>query len=75
MEIWGNNITGKGIFCIFPDGSNELTWLPLRKIRPKGVAFKMETETTKTPGGRNSNMGQFGSKDLQEAPPWATSTL
>ena len=27
---------GKGYACISPDGSNKLTQLPLRKIRPKG---------------------------------------
>ena len=25
-------LQGKGYFCISPDGSNELTWLPLQKI-------------------------------------------
>jgi len=32
-------------------------------------------KTTKTRGGRNSNTGPVGFKDLQEALPWATSTL
>ena len=30
-------LQGKGYACISPDGSNELTWLPLQKIRPKGA--------------------------------------
>ena len=58
-----------------PDGSNKLTWLPLRKIRPKGApGIQNGDETTRTPEGRNSNMGHGGSKD-QEVPPSAASTL
>ena len=30
------NLTGKGYASISPDGSNELTWLPLQKIQPRG---------------------------------------
>ena len=29
-------LQAKGYACISPDGSNELTWLLLRKIQPKG---------------------------------------
>ena len=69
-------LQGKGYACISPNGSNELTWLRLPKIRLKGApSLQNREETTKTPGGRNSNMGHGGSKDLQEAPPSAASTL
>ena len=69
-------LQGKGYACISPDGFNELTWLPLWNIRPKGApGLQDRGHTTKTPGGRNSNMGHCGSKDLQKAPPSATSNL
>ncbi|KAM9667981.1 uncharacterized protein ACBT57_007699 isoform 1-T1 [Dama dama] len=59
--------------CTGFDGSNKL--FP-RNIRPKGAPdFQNGDETTRTPGGRNSNMGHGGSKDLQKAPPSAASTL
>ena len=49
-------LQGKGYACISPDGSDELTWLPLRKIQPKGALdIQNRNETTKNPGGRNSN--------------------
>ena len=48
----------------------------LGRFDPRGPpAFKMETKTTKTSGGRNSNLGHVRSKDLQEAPPSVTSTV
>ena len=69
-------LQGKGFASIPPDGSNELTWLPLRKISPKGApGLQNGDETTRTLGGRNSNMGHGGSKDLQEAPPLVASPL
>ena len=41
-------LQGKGYACISPDGSNELTWLPLEKIRPKGApGLQNRDETTK----------------------------
>ena len=62
--------------CISPDGSNELTWLPLQKIRPKGAPGLQNGDgTTRTPGERNSNTGHGGSKDHQEAPSSAASPL
>ena len=69
-------LQAKGYACISPDRPNELTWLPLQKIQPKG-AFSIQNrdETTKPPGGRNSNMGHGGSKDLQKALPSVASTL
>ena len=69
-------LQGKGYACISRDESNELTWLPLRKIWPnRASSLQDRGETTKTPGGRNSNTGHGGSKDLQKAPPLAASTL
>ena len=66
----------EGYACISPDRSNELTWLLLWKIRSKGdPGLQHRNETTKTPGGRNSNTGHGGSKDLQKAPPLVASTL
>ena len=63
---------GKGYACISPDVSNKLfPW----KIRPKGAPnIQNGDETTRTPGGRNSNAGHHGSKDLQKALPSAAST-
>ena len=44
-------LQGKGYACISPDGSNELTWLPLWKIRPKGsLGLQNGDGTTRTPG-------------------------
>ena len=44
-------LQGKGYASISPDGSSELTWLPLRKIQPKGAPnIQTRDETTKTPG-------------------------
>ena len=41
-------LQGKGYACVSPDRSNELTWLPLQKIQPKGApAFKLETKQQK----------------------------
>ena len=69
-------LQGKGYACISPDGSNKLTWLPLQKIRLKGAPGLQNGEgTTKTPGGRNSNMGHGGSKDILETPPSVASPL
>ena len=57
----------KGYACISPDGSNELTWLPLQKICPKGGSgIQNEDETKKPAEGRNSNTGHGGSENLQE---------
>ena len=79
MKQWKSGkliLQGKGFASISPDGSNELTWLPLQKIRPKGAPGLQNGDgTTRTPGGRNSNTGHGGSKDLQEAPPSAASPL
>ena len=43
-------LQGKGYASISPDGFNELTWLPLQKIRPEGAPnIQTRDETTKTP--------------------------
>ena len=54
---------------VFPqmDPTNFFPW----KIRPKGAHDIQNGDETRTPGGRNSNMGHGGSKDLQKAPPLA----
>ena len=68
MEIWETNYTGKGVSLYFP-----------RWIQPTHMASSSEDstqgspsiqnadETTKNPGGRNSNTGHVGSKDLRTA--------
>ena len=49
-------LQGKGYASISPDGSNELIWLPLQKIQPKGDPnIQTKDKTTKTLGSRNSN--------------------
>ena len=69
-------LQGKGYASISPDGSNELTWLPLRKIRPKGAPnIQTRDETTKTPGGRNSSTSHGSFKNFQKAPHSISSTL
>ena len=72
----GNSILqGKGHACISPDRSNEINWLPLQKIRPRrALGIQNREEMTKSPGGRNSNTGHGGSKNLQEAQPSTSST-
>ena len=46
-------LQGKGYACISPDGFNELTWLPLWNIQPKGgPRLQDRGQTTKTPGGK-----------------------
>ena len=62
---------------VFPrmDPTNSHGFL-LGEFNPRGPAsIQNEDETTRTPGGRNFNMGDGGSKDLQEALPLPTSTL
>ena len=62
-------LQGKGYASISPDGSNELTWLPLRKIRPKGAPnIQTRDETTNTSGGRNSTTSHGDFKTLPPPP-------
>ena len=60
-------LQGKGYASISPDGSNELTWLPLRKIKPKGARdIQTRDQTTKTPGRRNSNTSHGSFKNFHK---------
>ena len=60
-------LQGKGYASISPDGSNELTWLPLRKIKPKGARdIQTGDQTTKTPGRRNSNTSHGSFKNFHK---------
>ena len=62
-------LQGKGYACISPDRSNEISWLPLRKIRPRRApGIQNREEMTKSLGGKNSNTGHGGSKNLQALP-------
>ena len=57
----------KGYACISPDGSNELTWLPLQKIQPKGAPnIQTRDDTTKTSGRRNSDTSHGNFKNFQK---------
>ena len=47
MKQWKSGkliLQEKGYACISPDGSNELTWLPLQKSRPKGAPARSQRE-------------------------------
>ena len=58
-------LQGKGYACISQDGYNELPWLSLRKIHPKGASSVQNKDETKKPlGGRNFNTGHGGSENL-----------
>ena len=47
----------KGYAWISPDGPNEISWLPLRKIRPRGAtSIQDRKETVKSPGGGVSSI-------------------
>ena len=48
-------LQGKWYAWISPDGPNEISWLPLRKIRTRGAtSIKDREETAKSPGGVSS---------------------
>ena len=66
---------GKRYAYISPDGPNEISWLPLRKIRPRGAtSIQDKEETVKSPGGVSSTShGDF--KNFQETPHSRSSTL
>ena len=69
-------LQGKGFTCISPEGSNEISWLPLWKIWPRGATGIQDREkTTKSPGGRNSSTIYGGFKNFQERPHSMSSTL
>ena len=69
-------LQGKGYTSISLDGSNELTWLSLQKIQPKGApSIQTRDETTKTPGGKNSNTSHGDFKNFQKTPHSTSLTL
>ena len=69
-------LQGKGYASISPDGSNELRWLPLRKIQPKGAPnIQTRDKTTKTLGRRNSNTSHGSFKNFQKTPHSTSLTL
>ena len=43
----------KGYACISPDGSNELSWLPPRKISPRGVSSVQNKDQKRKPQEEN----------------------
>ena len=48
-------LQGKGYACISSDGPNEISWLPLRKIHPRGATGIQDgEEMVKSPGGVSS---------------------
>ena len=60
-------LQGKEYAYISPDGSNELTRLPLWKIQPKGAPnIQTRDKTTKTSKGRNSNTSHGSFKSFQK---------
>ena len=65
-------LQGKGYASISPDGSKELTWLPLQKIWPKGAPNIQTRDETR---GRNSNTSHGSFKNFQKAPHSISSTL
>ena len=69
-------LQGKGYASVSPDGSNELTWLPLWNIQSKRAPnIQTRDETTKTPGGRNSSTSHGSFKNFQKTPHSTSSTL
>ena len=79
LPIWYHNVLtkqwksgelilqGKGCACISPDGANEISWLPLWKIHPRGATcIQDREETAKSPGGEVSSTSHGGFKDFQE---------
>ena len=69
-------LQGKGYACISLDGSNEISWLPLQKIRPGGASdIQDREETAKSPGGGVSSTSHGSFKNFQETPHSTSSTL
>ena len=53
--------------CIPPDGFNEISWLPLWNIHPRGAtSFQDREETAKCPGRGDSSTSHGGFKNFQE---------
>ena len=69
-------LQGKGYACISPDGSNEISWLPLRKIHPRGAtSIQDREETAKSPGERVSSTSHGSFKNFHKMPHSTLSTL
>ena len=69
-------LQGKGYACISPDRPNEISWLPLRKIRPRGdTSIQDRQETAKSPGGGVSSTSHGNFKTFQEMLHLRSSTL
>ena len=60
---------GKRYAYISPDGPNEISWLPLRKIRPRGATdIQDRVEKAKSPGRGGSSTSHGGFTDFQNMP-------
>ena len=60
-------LQGKGYAWISPDGLNEISWLPLWNIHPRGAtSFQDREETAKCPGRGDSSTSHGGFKNFQE---------
>ena len=69
-------LQGKGYAYISPDGPNEIRWLPLQKIRPRGATgIQDREEMAKSPGGGVSSTSHGDFKNFQETPHLRSSTL
>ena len=69
-------LQGKGYACISPDRPNEISWLPLRKIRPRGdPSIQDREEMAKSPGGGVSSTSHGNFKTFQEMLHLRSSTL
>ena len=74
-------LQGKGYACISPHGSNELTWLPLRKIWPKGSnlvwtpAFKLEMKQQTHRKEESPVLAMAALKIYKKTPHWTSLTL
>ena len=58
MEIWEINLTGKGICLYFPRWIQQT--FSSENSTHGGPGIQNGDETTRTPGGRNSNIGHGG---------------
>ena len=69
-------LQGKGYACISPDRPNEISWLPLRKIHPRGATgIQDREEMAKSPGGGVSSTSHGDFKKFQEMLHLRSSTL
>ena len=66
----------KGYASISPDGPNKISWLPLRKIHPRGATvFQNREETGNSPGGGVSSISHGDLKNFQDTPHSRSSIL